>query len=116
MHGATMDLPEPFLPAEHQVARFADGLMLDCGVRLPALDVAYRTYGRLNAARSNAVLICHALTGDQYVAETHPLTGRPGWWGAVVGPGRPVDTDRFFVICANVLGGCMGSTGPRSPR
>ena len=109
-----MDLPHPFLPVEHQVARFADGLTLDCGARLPVLDVAYRTYGRLNAARSNAVLVGHALTGDQYVAEPHPLTGRPGWWGAVVGPGRPVDTDRYFVICANVLGGCMGSTGPRS--
>ena len=62
------------------------------------------------------MLVCHALTGDQYVAEPHPLTGKPGWWDSVVGPGRPVDTDRFFVICANVLGGCMGSTGPRSPR
>ena len=60
------------------------------------------------------MLVCHALTGDQYVAETHPLTGKPGWWEMVVGPGRPIDTDRFFVICANVLGGCMGSTGPRS--
>ena len=90
--------------------------MLDCGVALPSVTVAYRTYGRLNAARTNAVLVCHALTGDQYVAETHPLTGKPGWWGQVVGPGRPVDTDRFFAICANVLGGCMGSTGPRSSR
>ena len=66
--------------------------------------------------RSNAILVCHALTGDQYVAETHPLTGKPGWWDMVVGPGLPIDTERFFVICANVLGGCMGSTGPRSPR
>ncbi len=111
-----MDLPHPFLSVEHEVARFTDGFGLDCGAHLPTLDVAYRTYGRLNAARSNAVLVCHALTGDQYVAEPHPLTGRPGWWGAVVGPGRPVDTDRYFVICANVLGGCMGSTGPRSRR
>jgi homoserine O-acetyltransferase/O-succinyltransferase len=62
------------------------------------------------------VLVCHALTGDQYVAERHPVTGKDGWWDAVVGPGRPVDTDRYFVICANVLGGCMGSTGPRSER
>ncbi|MDE2515642.1 MAG: homoserine O-acetyltransferase [Rhodospirillales bacterium] len=95
---------------------FADGMILDCGMALPDMTVAYRTYGTLNAARSNAVLICHALTGDQYVAERHPLTGKPGWWDQVVGPGRPVDTARFFVICANVLGGCMGSTGPRSPR
>ena len=81
---------------------------------LPRLTVAYRTYGTLNAARTNAMLVCHALTGDQYVAETHPVTGKEGWWDQVVGPGRPVDTNRFFVICANVLGGCMGSTGPRS--
>jgi len=90
--------------------------MLDCGVALPSVTVAYRTYGALNAKRSNAVLVCHALTGDQYVAEPHPGTGKPGWWNQVVGPGRTVDTKRFFVICANVLGGCMGSTGPRSPR
>ena len=91
-------------------------MTLDCGVRLRRLTVAYRTYGTLNAARTNAVLVCHALTGDQYVAETHPVTGKDGWWDMVVGPGRPVDTDRYFVICANVLGGCMGSTGPRSLR
>lgn len=106
----------PFPNIPHQHHSFAEGLQLDCGTTLQRLDVAYRTYGSLNDAKSNAVLICHALTGDQYVAEPHPLTGKPGWWSALVGPGRPVDTDRFFVICANVLGGCMGSTGPRSPR
>jgi homoserine O-acetyltransferase len=100
----------------HLHVTFDDGMMLDCGVMLPRLTVAYRTYGTLNAARSNAILVCHALTGDQYVAETHPVTGKEGWWDQVVGPGRPVDTSRFFVICANVLGGCMGSTGPRSAR
>lgn len=96
----------------HQTMVFEDGLTLDCGARIRPLRVAYRTYGRLNASRSNAILICHALTGDQYVAETHPLTGKPGWWHLLVGPGRPIDTERFFVVCANVLGGCMGSTGP----
>jgi homoserine O-acetyltransferase len=101
---------------DHAHVAFDDGLALDCGARLRRLVVAYRTYGRLNADRSNAVLVCHALTGDQYVAETHPLTGKPGWWEMVVGPGKPIDTDRFFVICSNVLGGCMGTTGPRSPR
>ncbi len=106
--------PRPLLA--HQCVRFEDGLSLDCGVELRELTVAYRTYGRLNRDRTNAVLVCHALTGDQYVAETHPLTGKPGWWDAVVGPGKPVDTERFFVIAANVLGGCMGSTGPLSIR
>jgi homoserine O-acetyltransferase len=91
-------------------------MTLDCGTRLERVTVAYRTYGTLNAARSNAILVCHALTGDQYVAETHPITGKEGWWDMVVGPGLPVDTDRYCVICTNVLGGCMGSTGPRSLR
>jgi homoserine O-acetyltransferase len=100
----------------HQSAHFPDGLMLDCGAMLPALTVAYRTYGALNAAHSNAILICHALTGDQYVGEQHPVTGRGPWWDQVVGPGLPVDTEQYFVICANVLGGCMGSTGPSNPR
>jgi homoserine O-acetyltransferase len=100
----------------HQSVTFEDGLALDCGRHLGSLTVAYRSYGVLNPERSNAVLVCHALTGDQYVAETHPLTGKPGWWDMVVGPGKPIDTNRFFVICANVLGGCMGSTGPRSPH
>jgi homoserine O-acetyltransferase len=100
----------------HQAMRFAGPFMLECGTVLPDLTVAYRTYGTLNADRSNAILVCHALTGDQYVAEPQPLTGKPGWWNQVVGPGRPVDTDRFFVICTNVLGGCMGSTGPRDAR
>lgn len=87
-------------------------LSLDCGKSLAPLTIAYMTYGSLNAARSNAVLICHALTLDQFVASANPVTGKPGWWHAMVGPGKPIDTDRFFVICANVVGGCMGTTGP----
>ncbi len=74
--------------------------------------MAYCTYGTLNAERSNAVLVCHALTMDQYVADTHPITGKPGWWEDIVGPGKPLDTNRFFVICSNVLGGCLGTLGP----
>ncbi|HKF71902.1 MAG TPA: homoserine O-acetyltransferase, partial [Stellaceae bacterium] len=74
--------------------------------------IAYQTYGKLNAARSNAILICHALSGDQYVAEPHPVTGKPGWWSTLVGPGKVLDTDRYFLIGSNVLGGCMGSSGP----
>jgi homoserine O-acetyltransferase len=87
-------------------------LVLDCGKSLAPLTVAYMTYGRLNDTRSNTVLICHALTMDQFVASAHPITGKPGWWEEMVGPGKPIDTDRFFVVCANVVGGCMGSTGP----
>jgi homoserine O-acetyltransferase len=88
-------------------------LVLDCGVALSPFTVAYETYGRLNAERSNVIVVCHALTGDQYVASPHPVTGKPGWWDAMVGPGKPLDTERFHVICANVLGGCMGSSGPK---
>jgi homoserine O-acetyltransferase len=89
-------------------------LRLDCGVDLGPFRVAYQTYGTLNEDRSNAILVCHALTGDQFIAGANPLTGKPGWWPLMVGPGLPLDTERFFVVCANVLGGCMGSTGPRS--
>ena len=91
-----------------------EGLKLDAGAELSPLSVAYQTYGQLNAAKSNAILICHALTGDQHVANTHPVTGKPGWWEIMVGPGKPIDTSRYFVICSNVLGGCMGTTGPAS--
>jgi homoserine O-acetyltransferase len=106
----------PLADTRHQHVTFQDGMTLECGARLERMTVAYRTYGELNAARSNAVLVCHALTGDQYVAERHPVSGKAGWWDLMVGPGLPVDTNRYFVVCANVLGGCMGSTGPRSPR
>lgn len=87
-------------------------LRLDCGAELADFPVAYQTYGTLNAAGSNAILICHALTGDQFVAETHPVTGKDGWWSLMVGPGKTIDTERYFVVCVNVLGGCMGSVGP----
>jgi homoserine O-acetyltransferase len=96
------------------VLRLDEALRLDSGGRLEGVEIAYRTYGRLNADKSNAILVCHALTLDQYVASPHPHTGKPGWWTQVVGPGRPIDLDRYFVICSNVLGGCMGSTGPSS--
>lgn len=89
-------------------------LPLDGGGTLDNVTVAYQTYGSLNADKSNVVLICHALTGDQHVANDHPITGRPGWWETLVGPGKSIDTDRYFVICQNVLGGCLGTTGPLS--
>lgn len=99
-----------------QIAHFdvSAPLHLACQQDLAPFSVAYQTYGALNAAKSNAILICHALTADQYVATQHPITGKPGWWDIMVGPGKPIDTERFFVICSNVLGGCMGSTGPAS--
>ncbi|RHW18605.1 homoserine O-acetyltransferase [Sphingomonas gilva] len=94
--------------------RLTQPLALDGGAVLPAVEIAYETYGALNADASNAILICHALTMDQHVASKHPITGKPGWWEQMVGSGRPIDTDRYFVICANVLGSCMGSSGPAS--
>lgn len=89
-------------------------LRLESGSRLDHVEIAYRTYGSLNAERSNAILVCHALTGDQHVASQHPITGKPGWWTQMVGPGRPLDPTRHFIVCANVIGGCMGTTGPSS--
>ncbi len=89
-------------------------LKMDAGVSLGPLTIAYQTYGELNAGKSNAILVCHALTGDQHVANQHPITGKPGWWHNMVGPNRPIDTNRYFVIAPNVVGGCMGTTGPAS--
>jgi homoserine O-acetyltransferase len=100
-------------PQSH-IVHFNEKLPLDCGSGLEQFSIAYQTYGELNAAKSNLVLVCHALTGDQHVANLHPVTGKPGWWETMVGPGKPIDTNRYFVLCANVLGGCMGSTGPSS--
>jgi homoserine O-acetyltransferase len=109
----TLDQPEG-VAAGSGAMRLERPLRLDSGARLDGVEIAFQTYGRLNAARSNAVLVCHALTGDQHVASTHPVTGKPGWWQRMVGPGRPLDPERQFIVCANVLGGCMGSTGPSS--
>jgi len=89
-------------------------LRLDCGIDLGPFQIAYQTYGTLNADKTNAILVCHALTMDQHIANVHPITGKPGGWLTLVGPGKPIDTDRYFVICSNVIGGCMGSTGPAS--
>lgn len=86
---------------------------LECGISIRDFPLAYQTYGTLSPARNNAILICHALTGDQYVCGTHPVTEKPGWWDRMVGPGKPIDTDRYFVICSNVIGSCMGSFGPK---
>ena len=103
-------------PHDSLVAHFGTDkpLKLDAGVELSPFQIAYKTYGTPNAARSNAVLICHALTGDQHVASVHPVTKKSGWWETMVGPGKPIDTERYFVICPNVVGACMGTTGPSS--
>ena len=98
--------------AARSVSAWTVRLCSNSGKQISPVTIAYMTYGRLNVARSNAILICHALSGDQFVASTHPVTGKPGWWDYAVGPGKPIDTDQFFVICANVIGGCMGTTGP----
>jgi homoserine O-acetyltransferase/O-succinyltransferase len=91
-----------------------EGIPLVSGGVLAPLEIGFETWGTLNAQKSNAILICHALTGDQYVASINPLTRRPPWWENIVGPGKIIDTNRYFVICSNVLGGCFGTTGPSS--
>ncbi|MBB5713435.1 homoserine O-acetyltransferase MetX [Sphingomonas aerophila] len=95
-------------------ARLPGPLRLDGGGSLSPVEIAYETYGTLSPDGGNAVLICHALTGDQHVASVHPRTGKPGWWTRMVGEGRPIDPARHFIVCANVLGSCMGSSGPAS--
>lgn len=102
---------------QRQYAHFAFPLHLRAGGVLPAFTLAYETYGSLNQDRSNAILICHALSGDSHVAGyyTNDPHEAPGWWDEAVGPGKMFDTNRFYVICANVIGGCQGSTGPASP-
>lgn len=97
------------------VATPEDPLRLESGRDLAPVTLCYETYGRLNPARDNAILVCHALTGDSHAAGRYALTDRkPGWWDEAIGPGKPLDTDRYFIICSNVLGGCQGSTGPAS--
>ena len=98
-----------------RIATFAEPLALACGRELADYQLVYETYGELNAARSNAVLICHALSGHHHAAGYHsPDDRKPGWWDSAIGPGKPIDTNRFFVVALNNLGGCNGSTGPAS--
>src|ERR1017187_6110375 len=92
---------------ESHIAKF-DSISLDGGMTLAPVEVAYETYGELNAARNNAILVLHAFSGDAHAA------GEDGWWDSMIGPGKGFDTDKYFVICANVLGGCRGTTGPGS--
>ena len=88
-------------------------LKLSSGIEISNFNLAYKTYGKLNKNKSNAILLCHPITADQYVASKHPVTGKDGWWNFMVGKNKPIDTDKYFVICANVIGGCMGSFGPK---
>lgn len=115
-NGATRAQRDQVANPQSDVVHFAadQPLELDCGGKMAPFCVAYQTYGTLNEAKSNLILVFHALTGDQHVANTHPVTGKPGWWKTMVGPGKPIDTNKYYVLCANVLGGCMGSTGPSS--
>jgi homoserine O-acetyltransferase len=98
---------------ETQLARF-DSLPLDSGATLAPVEVAYESYGELNRQRSNAVLILHAFSGDAHAAGISRDTGAPGWWDSMIGPGKAFDTDKYFVLCSNILGGCRGTTGPSS--
>ena len=83
------------------------------GYEFDDFKIAYKTFGKLNKRRDNVILICHALTGDQFVAGKNPITNKDGWWARLVGPNKPINTNKYFVICSNVLGGCLGSTGPK---
>lgn len=95
--------------------QFNDPLKLDCGQTLENYELIYETYGELNADCSNAILICHALSGDHHAAGYHSKEERkPGWWESAIGPGKPIDTDKFYVVSLNNLGGCKGSTGPNT--
>ena len=98
-----------------EIARLATDapFELHSGEKLTNIDVAYQTYGTLNQNKDNAILLCHALTGDQYAANSHPVTHKSGWWQHIIGSGKPIDTDKYFVICSNVLGSCMGTLGPK---
>jgi len=111
---ASSDSVRNFLPLKHaRIETFDEPLELARGGRLDQVQVTYETYGRLNDRRDNAVLICHALSGDSHAAR-HDEDDDPGWWDVVVGPGKAIDTDKYFVICPNLLGGCRGTTGPNS--
>jgi homoserine O-acetyltransferase len=107
--------PEDLGLVEIQVAEVCqDGLQLDSGVSLGPITVAYETYGHLNEAKDNVILLCHALSGGAHAAGWHAGAKKPGWWDVMVGPGKAFDTNKYFVVCSNVLGSCYGSTGPSS--
>jgi len=117
-----MNSPFEDLPSEGEVGivepkdfHYSSPYTFSSGQSIPEFTLRYETYGRLSAAKDNAILVAHALTGDHHCAGIHSLRDRkPGWWNNIIGPGKPIDTNRFFVLCANCIGGCQGSTGPKS--
>jgi homoserine O-acetyltransferase len=113
-HGTTIE--DDAIPGAAVTTLSGVDLRLDNGSVLPDISIAWRAYGQMNKDKSNVVLICHALTGDHHPSGDNPLTGKEGWWSRVVGPGKPIDTDRYYVICQNVIGGCAGSSGPATQK
>ncbi|MGB2631080.1 MAG: homoserine O-acetyltransferase [Candidatus Omnitrophota bacterium] len=103
-----------YIETKYFVLPKGEDFLLQSGVKLPELKVAYETYGELNEKKNNAVLICHALSGDAHAAGYHPGESKPGWWNDMIGPGKALDTDKYYVICSNIIGGCKGSSGPNS--
>ena len=102
------------LKLECSIANFTNAsCKLDSNFELNEFKIAYKTFGNLNKQKNNTILICHALTGDQYVSGINPITKKDGWWSRMVGEKKPIDTNKFFVICTNVLGGCAGTSGPK---
>lgn len=98
---------------EHNKIRIKKSLKLNSGEEIADFEIAYNSWGELNAEKDNVIVVFHALTGDQYVAGEHPITGKPGWWDDILGDGNILDSSKYFIICANVIGGCMGSFGPK---
>ena len=98
----------------YNFAQPPDEMTLESGKKLGPITIAYETYGRLNKDKSNAVIVLHALSGDAHVAGFHKGDEKPGWWDNMIGPGKAFDTEKYFIICSNVIGGCKGSTGPSS--
>ena len=94
--------------------KIKEDLSLDSGKILNDYEIAFKTFGKLNKDKTNAILVCHALTGDQFCTGKNPITNKSGWWSSLIGPKKVIDTNIFYVICSNVLGGCMGTTGPES--
>ena len=112
IHGVSVGIVEK---KNHTAAEPPDEMLLECGARLGPIRIAYEVYGTLNSDKNNAILILHALSGDAHVAGFHSEEDeKPGWWDSMVGPGKGIDTDKYFVVCSNIIGSCMGSTGPDS--